>query len=135
MAQAGVVVMPSRWEGFPNALLEGMALGQACVAADCPTGPRELIAPDTPVDRVATATEITDAGVLVPPMPEIDLPAGTPLSASEAALAAALTRVLTDGDLRARLQRGAAERARAFTPARALADWQRVIRDSVGRPA
>lgn len=131
MAQAGAIVLPSRGEGFPNALLEGMALEKACVAADCPTGPRELIAPDTPVDRVATATEITDAGVLVPPMPERDLPAGTPLSASEAALATALIQVLTDDALRARLQRGAGLRARAFTPARALADWQRVIRDSV----
>lgn len=131
MAGAGVVALPSRAEGFPNALLEAMYLGQACVAADCPTGPRELLAPDTPVDQVATEIEITSAGVLVPPMPPDDLDAAAPLSAGERALAQALSRVLREPDLQSRLRDGAADRAAAFTPARARAAWQAVISDSL----
>ena len=43
VADAGMFVLPSRYEGMPNALMEAMACGIPSVAANCDFGPGELI--------------------------------------------------------------------------------------------
>jgi len=43
LAGASLLVLSSRWEGYPNVLLEALALDVPALATDCRHGPRELL--------------------------------------------------------------------------------------------
>lgn len=43
MAKASIFVLPSFYEGFPNALVEAMSVPLACISSNCVAGPSEII--------------------------------------------------------------------------------------------
>jgi glycosyltransferase involved in cell wall biosynthesis len=106
LARAEVFVLPSRYEGFPNGLVEAMALGLPCVATRCPTGPEEIL------------TDGAD-GLLVP----VEDPG---------ALAAAIERLLGDPALRERLGRAARERVRAYDAPGIVRRFEALIEEVAG---
>ena len=84
LAEAAVFVLPSRFEGMPNALLEAMAAGLAVIVTDASPGPLEVVEPGV-------------SGLVVP-------------SDDPIALAAAMTSLASDSDRCKRM--GDAARAR-----------------------
>lgn len=43
LAQADLFVLPSKWEGFANVVIESLACGTPIVATDCPGGPADIL--------------------------------------------------------------------------------------------
>jgi len=101
LARSSVFVLSSLYEGFPNVLLEAMALGVPSVATRCPTGPDEII------------TEGVD-GILVPP-------------ADEKSLAGAIKKLLQDEALRKKLGEAGRKRAEDFEVGKIVKQYEDVI--------
>jgi glycosyltransferase involved in cell wall biosynthesis len=106
--KASIFALPSRYEGFPNALLEAMQLGTACVSFDCPSGPGDLI-------------QHGSNGLLVAPG-DVD------------ALSKALRGLALDEPLRDRLAREATKVATIFSTGRIYGLWMETL-DSVYKDA
>lgn len=71
LKKGAVYLLTSLNEGFPNALVEGMALGLAPVSTDCLTGPAEILLGDDDrycFDESETAVIYGKYGILVPAM-------------------------------------------------------------------
>lgn len=103
IARAGLFLLSSNAEGFPNALVEAMALGLPVCATDCRSGPAEILGVSQP--PVGGYLE-GSGGLLVPPD-------------DREAMIAAIT-ALDDPALRTRIVASGAVRVADFTLERAV---------------
>ena len=99
--RADVFVLSSRYEGFPNVLLEAMASGCAVVSFDCMTGPADIIEHET-------------NGLLVQ-------------AENSKALAESMNEVMSNEQLRKKMGINAALVTQQFSTDRLFANWSEVL--------
>jgi glycosyltransferase involved in cell wall biosynthesis len=100
MARASFLVLSSRFEGFPNVLLEAIGARAPIVAFDCPSGPADLLA--------------HGGGILVK-------------NGDVAALARTIALVANDAKLREELVDNGRAARDAFSQEKVMARWLNVL--------
>lgn len=115
MRNAQVFILSSNSEGFPNALVESMALGLPVIATNAPSGPSQILA-EAPRDSISDLT-FAPHGVL------------TPVGSVER-MADAL-RAMQDPEMRRSYGEKAAVRARSFDATGSKNQYWDVIRSAM----
>lgn len=107
IASSSIFVLSSRYEGFPNVLVEAMATGRAVIATDCRSGPADLIEPGV-------------NGLLVPPN-------------DTSALSLALERLVNSPELRLSMGQHALGVRERLSLVNILSQWNQLIESVVNR--
>lgn len=116
MARADAFALPSNVEGFPNALVEAMALGLPVVSTNCPDGPAEILAGR--MRGEVNGLTVGEAGIIVP--------------CDDVSLFAKGLRYLFDPLTRGAILEGAKRRLMGFEPASIAARYWAIIENEVG---
>lgn len=106
--KASIFAFPSRFEGFPNALLEALHFGIPSISTDCPYGPSELIASGK-------------NGFLVE-------------SENQAQLEEKLKLLIEDASLRDAMSKAAAESTESYRESKILGVWNSLFQELLPEP-
>ncbi len=114
LKKADVYALTSESEGFPNALIEAMAVGLPCVSANCLTGPAEILHEDYGECRDENRVFHADYGILTGVFHGGRDMDAAHFTAEEKRFAQELAALLADAGLYRRYQDAARKRAQAF---------------------
>lgn len=122
IVRADVFVLSSLQEGFPNALMEALCLGLPVISTDCPSGPREMLAPGTDPNRKTEHIDYAAFGILTPRFDRHQKIFG-PISRAEEKMAQAIASLVHNPARREHYQRMARIRSGMFSETHVKSGW------------
>lgn len=114
LKKADVYALTSESEGFPNALIEAMAVGLPCISVNCLTGPAEILHRDYRQCEDENQTRHADYGILTGIFRGAKDMDAAHFTQEEACFADELKSLLLDEALYRHYQKAAEERAQMF---------------------
>lgn len=122
-SRARLFMFTSLWEGFPNAVVEAMACGLPVISSDCASGPREILAPDTPSQFQTYTPEPAKYGMLMPPLSGLRRRAALAPERSEMLWTGAVASLLNDKSALEKYSRAGLERVKDFDLSKTTTAW------------
>jgi len=115
IAKSNLYILTSIFEGFPNAMVEAMACGCPVVAADCKSGPREILYRTPNLEDVTEELEKADFGLLTLAHSDIENFSEEILEPSDFVLAKGIELLMSDKKLYANYSDSGRKRAFEFS--------------------
>lgn len=131
LAAATMFVLPSRYEGFPSALLESMAVGVPSIAVDCESGPRAILAEGQTKASIALQADSGNNPTALSGRSDDALPGGLLVPNEVASMADAMRLFMADSLARERIGRRGIEVAEQFSWPVMLSRYEAVLKQQV----
>lgn len=128
ITKSDMYVFPSLYEGFPNALAEGMVCGLPVISSDCESGPREILSPDLDLNYPQIKNVLNgDYGILVPVCDGKLYDSNVKITKEENILANSIISLFKNQELQNMYSELAQRRMEKFRNDKLIKEWEQII--------